>query len=195
MGKPKFSRRGFITSLPAGISAAWMAANWPEIAAAQQHAHQAAASSDPAAFGALSPAEAREIEAMAAQIVPSDETPGAREAGVVYFIDRALQTFARDRRKEYADGLKQLESAVRKRNARVRRFSDLSGEQQIEVLRSIENTNFFELVRTHTVMGFMSNPQYGGNRGKAGWKLIGFEDDFMFLPPFGYYDRNAGGNQ
>ncbi|MBI4473698.1 MAG: gluconate 2-dehydrogenase subunit 3 family protein [Acidobacteria bacterium] len=72
---------------------------------------------------------------------------------------------------------------------------DLSSEQQIEVLKAIENTSFFELVRTHTVMGFMSNPQYGGNRGKAGWKLIGFEDDFMFLPPFGYYDRNAGGNQ
>ena len=28
-----------------------------------------------------------------AQIVPSDDTPGAREAGVIYFIDRALATF------------------------------------------------------------------------------------------------------
>jgi hypothetical protein len=22
-----------------------------------------------------------------------------------------------------------------------------------------------------------------------GWKLIGFEDEFSFEPPFGYYDR------
>ena len=35
---------------------------------------------------------AAEIEAIAARIIPSDATPGAREAGVVYFIDRALST-------------------------------------------------------------------------------------------------------
>ena len=30
---------------------------------------------------------------------------------------------------------------------------------------------------------------YGGNYDKVGWKLIGFQDDFYFKPPFGYYDR------
>jgi hypothetical protein len=37
-------------------------------------------------------------------------------------------------------------------------------------------------------MGFLSHPRYGGNRGKIDWKLIGFQDDYVFLPPFGYYD-------
>ena len=41
----------------------------------------------------LSAAEAADVEAVAAQIIPTDDSPGAREAGVVYFIDRALATF------------------------------------------------------------------------------------------------------
>ena len=35
----------------------------------------------------LTPAQARDVEAIASQIVPSGDTPGAREAGAVYFID------------------------------------------------------------------------------------------------------------
>ena len=34
-----------------------------------------------------------------------------------------------------------------------------------------------------------SNPSYGGNRGGIGWKLLGFEDQHIFDPPFGYYDQ------
>ncbi|PYT19675.1 MAG: hypothetical protein DMG57_44565 [Acidobacteria bacterium] len=33
------------------------------------------------------------IAAIANQIIPSNDGPGAREAGVIYFIDRALSTF------------------------------------------------------------------------------------------------------
>src|ERR1035438_10227021 len=36
------------------------------------------------------------------------------------------------------------------------RFSDLSAARQIEMLRSIEKTDFFDLVRQHTIMGFFS---------------------------------------
>jgi hypothetical protein len=38
-----------------------------------------------------------------------------------------------------------------------------------------------------------SLPAYGGNRDAAGWKLIGFEDQHVFHPPFGYYDRDYPG--
>ena len=37
-------------------------------------------------------------------------------------------------------------------------------------------------------MGYLSSPEYGGNHGQAGWKLIGFQDEMTFEPPFGYYD-------
>ncbi|MBV9087485.1 MAG: gluconate 2-dehydrogenase subunit 3 family protein, partial [Acidobacteriaceae bacterium] len=56
-------------------------------------------------------------------------------------------------------------------------------------------TDFFETVRIHTVLGFLSNPEHGGNHDKLGWKLIGFEDTFVYEPPFGYYDAERGSNR
>jgi len=67
-----------------------MGAQWPGILAAAEHAHQAANAKTPVKFQVLTAAQAKDVEAIAAQIVPSDELPGAREAGVVYFIDQAL---------------------------------------------------------------------------------------------------------
>jgi gluconate 2-dehydrogenase gamma chain len=43
------------------------------------------------------PATAAEIEAIAAQIIPDDDTPGARQAGVIQFIDRALAGYDQDK--------------------------------------------------------------------------------------------------
>ena len=50
---------------------------------------------------------------MAAQIIPTDETPGAREAGVVYFVDRALTTFDVDQQPLYSAGLRELPQTFR----------------------------------------------------------------------------------
>ena len=63
--------------------------------------------------------------------------------------------------------------------------------RRVELLTAIENTDFFRAVRTHTVMGFLADPQYGGNREHAGWKVIGFSHAHVYRPPFGAYDREA----
>lgn len=147
----------------------------------QTHSHpEAPAASGPLRF--FSPDQAEEIEAIAAQIIPADETPGAREAGVIRFIDRNLVEFETDRQPDYIAGLGMLAEKAGGR------FTNLDSARQIEVLRALEKSEFFGLVRQHTIMGFFSNPQYGGNLNKIGWKLIGFEDAFVFQPPFGYYD-------
>jgi len=179
------SRRQFFFRSSSRFGSAWLAAHWPEIAAAHEHARLAAAGAPPH-FQFLRPAEAREIEAVAAQILPGGDTPGAREAGVIHFIDRALATFARDSRRLYRRGLRLLATKARALGAA--RFSELSAERQIEALRSIEKSPFFETVRFHTLAGFFGNPEHGGNRGGVGWKLIGLEDQPSFEPPFGYYD-------
>lgn len=44
-----------------------------------------------------------------------------------------------------------------------------------------------------TITGFLANPEYGGNTGKIGWKLIGFEDRFVWSAPFGWYDGEGAG--
>jgi gluconate 2-dehydrogenase gamma chain len=70
----------------------------------------------------------------------------------------------------------------------------LTSEQQIRLIHAMEATDFFELLRTHTLYGFLGNPSYGGNRDHVGWKLIGFEDRMAFQPPFGYYDAPGNGD-
>ena len=183
------SRRLFLIKSLTGVSAAWLALRMPEIVAAQEHAHQAVQSSAPVKFEFLSPEQAVEIEAVAAQIIPADDTPGAREARVIYFIDRALSTFDKERQPLYVKGLKDLQAKQKKMFKNAAKFSELNSEQQIRVLKAFEKNQFFEIVRTHTIMGFFSDPSYGGNYDKIGWKLIGFKDEFYFKPPFGYYDR------
>ena len=186
------SRRRFLVRSATGLGTAWALTNWPAVLAAQQHAH-AVAGSGQSKLAFFSPEQAAELEAMTAQIIPADESPGAKEARVLYFIDRALTTFDRDRQPAYAQGLKELTAHVSTMFPGQTKFSSLTGEQQIQLLTSIETTDFFEQVRVHTIMGFLSDPSHGGNFEEAGWKLIGFESNAIHQRPFGYYDAEAAG--
>lgn len=159
-----------------------------EVAAAQQHAHAAAQLFDPAAFQTLEPAMAADIDAITSQIVPSTDGPGAHEAGVVYFIDRALSTFDAHLREAYRTGMSEIQQKRREMFPGSAGIAGLTNEQQIQLIHAVEDTPFFELLRTHTLYGFLGNPSYGGNRDRVGWKLIGFEDRMAYQPPFGYYD-------
>jgi gluconate 2-dehydrogenase gamma chain len=165
-----------------------------EVAAAQQHAHEAVQSSTPPTFQTLDPATAAELDAITSQIVPSADGPGAHEAGVIYFIDRALSTFDKELREAYRTGMAEVQ---RKRQALFpgsTSIAALTSDQQIQLIKAIETTEFFELLRTHTMYGFLGNPSYGGNRDRVGWKLIGFEDRMVFQQPFGYYDAPGNGD-
>jgi gluconate 2-dehydrogenase gamma chain len=154
------------------------AAFWADVAEAQQKVK----------FTVLDSSTASEVETIAAQILPSDDGPGAREAGVIYFIDRALATFDSDQRDAYRKGMAEFQQARAKMFPGSTSIAALHPEQQIALLRSVETTAFFDLLRTHTVLGFLGNPSYGGNRGQIGWKHIGFEHRMAWAPPFGYYD-------
>jgi gluconate 2-dehydrogenase gamma chain len=182
------TRRRFLLGSALGLSSAWLALRWPAIVAAQQHTQRSGESGQSASFQFFSPQDALEIEAVAAQIIPSDDAPGAREARVIYFIDRALMTFDVDKQLAYTQGLQDLQQKTLALFPAADRFSSLNSAQQIQLLTGIEHTGFFELVRLHTIMGYLSHPDYGGNHNQAGWKLIGFEDKMTYGPPFGYYD-------
>ncbi|HEY7307465.1 MAG TPA: gluconate 2-dehydrogenase subunit 3 family protein [Bryobacteraceae bacterium] len=166
---------------------------WAEIASALEHAHATSKSVAPPAFETLDSEAAAEIEAIAAQIIPSADGPGAREAGVIYFIDRALSTFDADKREAYYAGMGEIQQRRKELFPSSTSISSLTNEQQIELIHAIEHSAFFELLRTHTVMGFLGNPSYGGNRSGVGWEYIGFEDRMAFQPPFGYYDEKLSG--
>ena len=168
------SRRSLLrASLLAGLSSG--------VLEAMQHAHEAAQAGG-GKLQYLDAQAAAEIEALAAQIIPSDDGSGAKEAGVIYFIDRALATFDREQREIYRTGLAAYRSALATDQ------TGLAAAHATGSIAAIEHTEFFEALRRHVVMGFLASPAWGGNRDKVGWKLIGFEDAGAFQPPFGYYD-------
>jgi gluconate 2-dehydrogenase gamma chain len=63
-------------------------------------------------------------------------------------------------------------------------FDRLSAKEREETLKALEQgkaeldtfdgKQFFEALLTITMEGFFADPIYGGNRNKAGWKLVGY---------------------
>lgn len=188
MSTNRKSRRSFLLQSVTGLNAAWVTANYPGILAAQNYVRKSTEAGQTPRLAVLSDAQAAEVEAITAQIIPTDSTPGAREAHCVYFIDRALSTFDQTKKQAYVDGLESLLAKTRELYPGASTFSSLTSEQQIKTLTAIEKTPFFEMVRQHTILGFLSRPEHGGNYNKAGWKVIGYDDSLNHTAPFGYYD-------
>lgn len=205
------ARRDFLQLLGGTASAAWLTANWPALLSAAEHAHQAAKLDHPA-LEVFTADQAREVEALAACIIPSGETPGAREAGVVYFIDRALNSFFKDALPTYKKGLEDARKTTAELFPGVARFSAATEEQKLKIFSHIAEESeleksgprrlapgatpdFFQTLRVHTIFGFLVDPEGGGNRDFAGWKAIGRDPSHSFSPPFGFYDKDYPGWQ
>ena len=186
------SRRDFLTRLSA-IGAVWFAGATACRSETDPRTDSLAAPADSVPpipkLVHFTPEDAADIEAIAARIIPTDETPGAREAGVVYFIDQSMTTFAKGQQKLFADGLAQLRKDVAQKHPGTTAFAALTAEQQDALLTAMEKSEFFGAMRFATISGMFAHPKYGGNRGYAGWKLVGRESTLHFEPPFGWYDR------
>jgi gluconate 2-dehydrogenase subunit 3-like protein len=183
----RLSRRDALRALSA-ITAAGVF-DWPAVARAAHEAHAVAQSGGPITYTLLGAADAADLEALTSQIIPSDDTPGAREAGATFFIDRALGSFFAHWKPGFMQGLAGFQAAVRAAHPGAASFAALAPEQQIAFLHTVDRTPFFEQARLLTCCGMFMDPSYGGNRDLVGWKLLGFEDQHVFEPPFGYYDR------
>ena len=186
------TRRDFLSSSGSALGGAWLARFAPLIAATQACASDAMRQGLP--FTTFSEPEGADFDAFAARIVPSDDTPGAREAGSVYFADQALGRELADLLPIVRGGLEGLARRATEQFG-APSFSDLSEDQQDEIIGAVEAEDpaFFFFGRTLVTLGLVTNPEYGGNRDKVGWELIGFEDSYRYEPPFGYYDRNEHG--
>ena len=129
------------------------------------------------AFSALTPAQARAVDAMTSRILPSvDGRPGAHEAGVVYFIDTSLATFNAAQKTLYADGVADLEPA---RRAQLERRGELRGADAgaagRDAPRRSRRRRSSRPSRFDTIVGTFALPTWGGNRDYAGWHMLGFE--------------------
>ena len=197
------TRRRFLKS----VTAIGGAASFPApTLAAEPHAQHGARSS-PQVYMFLKQPEVAFVEAAVARLIPADELgPGAKEAGVAYFIDQQLLggwgTMAKMYRQGpwpegtpqqgyqspltpqqvYRIGIGEVNAHCAKQYGTS--FSALPAAQQDEVLRGLDGGKielegvrsqfFFNMLLANTIEGFFSDPVYGGNRDKVGWKLVGF---------------------
>ena len=185
----QLSRRRFLVESGGAASLGWLALQVPWITALAGCARTDARRDAP--FTNLTPTEARTMRAFASQILPSDDGPGAEEAGAVHFIDRALDVpFFAEIAPIIHAGLAELDFRAGAFDA-TGGFASLSGVQQIAIMKRIERDRFFTEARTLVLIGTFADPSHGGNIGRVGWTMIGKEDRSMYTAPFGWYDGQA----
>jgi hypothetical protein len=184
-----FSRREFLAKSTGLVGLSWIGLNAPLLLAAAESAEEQRESGS--GWVKLTAAEAATLSAVVDQIIPPDKTPGAAEIGVVYFIDQALGGFMADAAGMLKQGVAELDDSARAAYPRKDGFADLSFRKQTPLLESIDTTPFFDTLIFLTHCGMFAMPARGGNRDKAGWALIGFDNRHAWEPPFGYYDAQA----
>jgi gluconate 2-dehydrogenase gamma chain len=127
------------------------------------------------------------LGALAEQIIPADADPGAREAGVLHYIDRILRGDQASKRPLYAAGLEGVDQTSRL--IFDKDFIHLSFQEQTDIVKAIEHgecpgeiwktvssEQFFRMLWNHVLEGFYGPPEEGGNKNHVGWKMIGFPE-------------------
>jgi gluconate 2-dehydrogenase gamma chain len=111
--------------------------------------------------------------------------PGAVEAGVPEYLDHWLTHRSFHLVGKYmAHGARHLDGTARKEYGKP--FVGCTGEQQDATLKAFADGDvkagkfdgnvFFRQLMEMTLEGYLSDPKYGGNRNRAGWRLIGIPD-------------------
>ena len=138
----------------------------------------------PAGGDALTSGERETFDAIASRIWPgTDLDPGAREAGVLQYLEGALSGPYTHLLSVYRAGLADVDRAARARHGRP--FVRVSDAEQDAILaamdrndvpefRSMPPRDFLTLCIDHTMEGVFSDPIHGGNRDFAGWKVVGY---------------------
>jgi gluconate 2-dehydrogenase gamma chain len=149
-------------------------------------------------LSALSPGEAATIAAFCERLIPSDATgPGAREANVIRYIDRALAGDLSAFRGAYTAAVVAINAYSQQRFGAP--FASLTAAQQDQIIDDMDRNQVrpqdpsverqagasapqflpnaravFEMIRTHAVQGMFGDPMHGGNTNFVGWKLVRF---------------------
>jgi len=127
--------------------------------------------------------EAQLVDLLTEQIIPTDDSPGAIQAGCLNFIDKQLMGPYERYQTDYRQGLLSLEKTCRQLHGKS--FKYLAWEQQTEILMILESgrvdaalwpsvspQHFFALINAHTLQGFYGSPRHGGNRNFISYKML-----------------------
>lgn len=121
----------------------------------------------------LTDAEARTLQALCGRIIPTDDQPGADQAGAVNFIDIQLTKRYKVHRAKYRDGLAKAESIADSRFHKP--LAELGADDQLRCAEELEKAapDFFSLVVAHTMQSYYGSPRHGGNRDAVSWRMLG----------------------
>jgi len=183
------NRRHFLVETGMLAGGGWLALNTPALLAAGHAAEEQRASGQ--GWSNMTTQEALSFAAVVDQIIPPDDTPGAADAGVVYFIDNVLGGFKADAAGMLRQGLAELDAAAVAAFPASDGFASLHFDQQTTLLQAIDTTPFFNTMIFLTHCGMFAMPSWGGNRDHSGWAMLGFDNRHAWQPPFGYYDALA----
>ena len=120
------------------------------------------------------------LAAVVERILPSEDGPGAMDANVMGFFEwAARQEFFRAQGKRVASGLQFIDSLAILRYGHG--FAACSSSDRDALLVEIATVphqaarQFFLTLIDLTLIGFLSDPKYGGNEHLVGWAHINFE--------------------
>jgi gluconate 2-dehydrogenase subunit 3-like protein len=130
--------------------------------------------------GALDAARTGALGAVVERILPADgRGPGALELGALDYLTAALVGELAHLRSLYADLLDELDR--RAVAAYGGPLASLDDDALDVILRAaeageagVEAQEGFGLLRGHVLEGAFGDPRHGGNRNRAGWRLIGY---------------------
>ena len=132
----------------------------------------------------LTAREAALVDSISAQIIPEDQDPGGRTAGVVNFIDIQLTGPYKRYQEIYRQGLARLERtslAFFQKPWSGLPFEDQTkllaalekGEAPKEIWDTVSPAGFFDLICEHCLQGYYGSPRHGGNRNYVSYRMIG----------------------
>ena len=158
--------------------------------------------SDKSSWRFFSEKEAFLVDAIVEQIIPADEWPGAKEAGVTNFIDKQLVGPYIPFQEQYKSALVAVDNSCE--ILYKKSFEDLSWNEQTNFLKRMEvgklsdlrmdnikgqpenkiwedgsDRSFFNMIRNHTMQGFYGSPRHGGNKNYVSYKMIGLDNPYI----------------
>ncbi len=173
-------RRAFVTRLSALLA---IAASLPQPARAETLAGKGNANTDLPSVDEPWPT----LTVVADHLFPTTpDAPGAKEINATAFLRTQLAEpdMDPDNRKFILNGLGWLNEIATKRHEAV--FIDLSKDQREDVLRQIEKTGagerWISLILLYIFEALLSDPVYGGNPDRIGWRWLEHQPGFPRPP-------------
>lgn len=127
--------------------------------------------------------EASLMDTIVEQIIPTDEWPGGKDAGVTNFIDKQLMGPYSRYQATYRNGLKAILETCKAKFQK--KFEELQWEKQTQFLETMEagkmegelwkdelDSLFFGLINSHSMQGYYGSPRHGGNKDNISYQML-----------------------